>query len=90
MELAEQYWNLKGEVANLLNAIRELSNDSIDNSFNANNAEQDELEVHIDELLRGVVIFSENEKRPAVRELLKNCFEHFFDDDYEFEILAEA
>ena len=54
MELAEQYWNLKGEVANILNAIRELSNDSIDNSFNANNAEQDELEAHIDELLRVV------------------------------------
>lgn len=36
-----------------------------------------------------VVIFSENEQRPPVNELLENCFEHFFDDDYEFMIVKE-
>lgn len=41
---------------------------------------------NVDWVYKYIVVFSENEKRPAVREML----EHYYDDEVEFEILTEA
>lgn len=56
MELAEQYWNLKGEVRQLVGAI---DNEAVYENIDAENAEADKLEREVDRLLKIIIALRE-------------------------------